>query len=58
MSKIVLVTLAALVLGTAALSSPAEARCWRNGYAWHCWHPHPHAWWWHHHHWGPYAYYR
>jgi hypothetical protein len=58
MRKIVLATLAALVLGTAALSSPAEARCWWNGYSMHCWHPHPHAWWWHHHHWGPYAYYR
>jgi hypothetical protein len=58
MRKIVLATLAALVLGTAALSSPAEARCWWNGYAMHCWHPHPHAWWWHYHHWGPYAYYR
>jgi hypothetical protein len=55
MKKIVIATLAALLLGTAALSTPAEARCWWNGYAWHCWHPH--SWWWYHHHqWGPYGY--
>ena len=58
MRRTVLATLAAFVLGTAAMAQPAEARCWWNGYAWHCWHPH--AWYWHHryHHWGPYAYYR
>ncbi len=56
MKKIVIATLAAFVLGTAALSSPAEARCWWNGYAWHCWHPD--GGWWHHryHHWGPHPY--
>jgi hypothetical protein len=56
MKKIVIVTLAAFLLGTAAMAQPAEARCWWNGYAWHCWHPH--AWWWRHHHpyWGPYGY--
>ena len=55
MKKIALAAVAAVVLGTAALSSPAEARCWWNGYAMQCWH-HPHAWWWrHHHYWGPYA---
>ena len=55
MKKIVIATAAAFVLGTAALASPAEARCWWNGYAWHCWHPH--AWYHHHyHHWGPYGY--
>jgi hypothetical protein len=47
MKKIVIATLAAFLLGTAALSSPAEARCW-----WQCWHPHA---WYHHHHWGPYG---
>jgi hypothetical protein len=52
MKKIVIATIAAFVLGTAALVSPAEARCAWNGYAWHCWHPH--AWYHHHyHHWGP-----
>ena len=69
MRKFVLATLAALAIGTAAFAQPAEARCWWNGFAWHCWHPHAwywrhhhpwHAWgygphWWHHHH---YAYYR
>jgi hypothetical protein len=58
MKRFVLAAVAAVLLGSAALSSPAEARCWWNGYAWHCWHPH--AWYWHHHyhHWGPYAYWR
>ena len=41
MKKIVIATVAAFVLGTAALASPAEARCSWNGYAWHCWHPTP-----------------
>jgi len=35
MKKIVIAALAAFVLGTAALSTPAEARCWWNGYN-HC----------------------
>ena len=47
MKRIVLVGLTAFLLGTAALALPAEARCWWNGYAWHCWHPH--AWWRYHH---------
>ena len=59
MKKIVIASLAAFLLGTAALSTPAEARCWWNGYAWHCSRPH-HAWGWRNHHrqhdWGPYAY--
>jgi len=55
MKKIAIATVTAFLLGTAALSSPADARCWSNGYAWHCWHPH--AWYHHHyHHWGPYGY--
>jgi len=48
MRKFVLATLAALAIGTAAFAQPAEARCWWNGYSWHCWSPH--AWWWRHHH--------
>ena len=47
MKRIMLAGLAAFLLGTAAFAQPAEARCWWNGYSWHCWHPH--AWWWHHH---------
>ena len=55
MRNIIAATLAVFLLGTAALASPAEARCWSNGYAWHC--SHPHAWYHHHyHHWGPYGY--
>jgi hypothetical protein len=55
MKKILISAVAAFMLGTAALASPAEARCWSNGYSWHCWHPHA---WYHHHyrHWGPYGY--
>jgi hypothetical protein len=37
MRKFVLATLAALAIGTAAFAQPAEARCWWNGYSWHCW---------------------
>ncbi|MBV8092071.1 MAG: hypothetical protein JO110_02325 [Acetobacteraceae bacterium] len=66
MRKLVLASLAALAIGTAAFAQPADAACRRNGFAWHCW-PHHHVWyhhpwhsgwhgphWWHHH----YAYYR
>jgi hypothetical protein len=62
MKKLVLASLVALTVASAALVPQAEARCWWNGYAWHCWHPHarwwryhyyrPYAWYWHHH---PYA---
>ena len=48
MRKFILATLAALAIGTAAFAQPAEARCWWNGYSWHC--SYPHAWWWRHHH--------
>ena len=68
MRKLVLASLAALAIGTAAFAQPADAACWWNGFAWHCW-PHHHVWaryhhpwhygwhgphWWHH----GYAYYR
>ena len=43
MNKFVLATCAAVLLGTAAFAQPAEARCWWNGYSWHCWHSH--GWW-------------
>jgi hypothetical protein len=55
MKKLVVAALAAFVLGSAVLTTPAEARCWWNGYAWHCWRPHPYAWRWRHHY--PYRYY-
>jgi hypothetical protein len=52
--KYILSALAAvtLLVGVAA-SQPAEARCWYNGYAMECWHPHywHHGW---HHDWRPY----
>ncbi|MBV8120431.1 MAG: hypothetical protein JO081_10920 [Alphaproteobacteria bacterium] len=53
MRKLILGGLTALLLGTAALIPQAEARCWWNGYSWHCWHPH--AWWWHRQYYHPYA---
>ena len=57
--KYVLGALAAvtLLIGV-AVSQPAEARCWWNGWTWHCWHrhhywypgyygyAHPRAYWW------------
>lgn len=51
MRKFIVAALAALAIGTAAFASPAEARCWWNGYSWHCWRPH-HSWY-RHHYWGP-----
>jgi hypothetical protein len=54
MRRIIFAGFAAFLLGSAALASPAEARCWSNGYAWHCWHPH--GWWgYRHHYWHRYA---
>ena len=49
MRKIIIATLATFLIGTAALVQQAEARCWWNGYHWHCWYP-GHAWWWRHNH--------
>jgi hypothetical protein len=54
MRKLLFGGLAALLLGSAALVPQAEARCWWNGYGWHCWHPH--VYWWHPHYYHPYAY--
>ena len=52
MRKLVLAGLATLAIGTAAFASPAEARCWWNGYSWHCGNSH-NAWRYRHHYWGP-----
>jgi hypothetical protein len=41
-------TAVSLLVG-AAVMQPAQARCWWNGYAWVCVHPHP--WGWRHHYW-------
>ena len=51
MKRFLLAGFAAALLATATMVPQAEARCWWNGYGWHCWYPH--AWYWHHH---PYAY--
>ena len=52
MRKFILAGLAALAIGSAAFVQPADAACWWNGFAWHCW-PHHHAWWrYHHPYWG------
>jgi hypothetical protein len=53
--KIVLSTLAALVLGTAVMSTDASAqpRCWYSGYN-HCYsNDHHYGWWRHHDRWHP-----
>jgi hypothetical protein len=44
--KILGAALVAVLLGSAAFSSEAEARCWWNGYSWHCnnWRPHHRYW--------------
>ncbi|HUC09573.1 MAG TPA: hypothetical protein VL985_04005 [Stellaceae bacterium] len=60
MRRMLLGALAALLLGSAALVPQAEARCWWNGFSWHCWYPHaywhPHVWW-HPHYYHHYAWY-
>jgi hypothetical protein len=50
MRKIVLTTLAAIAVVGALSATPAEARCWWNGYNWQCWHPRHWYWQRHHHH--------
>jgi hypothetical protein len=45
--KVILAVVTAVTLAAAlSTSSPAEARCWWNGYRWVCVHHHP--WWWYH----------
>jgi hypothetical protein len=45
--KMILALLATVTLAVALFAtSPAEARCWWNGFRRVCVHPHPH--WWHH----------
>lgn len=49
MKKIVLSTIAAVAVIGALSATPAEARCWWNGYSWQCWHEHYRSHWRHHH---------
>jgi hypothetical protein len=61
MRRMILGGLTALLLGTAALVPQAEARCWWNGFTWHCAYPYwwgPHAYWhpWHPRYYHHYAY--
>jgi hypothetical protein len=51
--KLIMSTIAALMLLGAVAAQPAEAACAWNGYGWECWHPHWGGWGWHHHwhHW-------
>ena len=57
--KLILCTLAAVLLIGAFTVHPADAACWWNGYGWECWRPHyahwgywHHPYWsWHHHYW-------
>jgi hypothetical protein len=42
--KTLLTALAAVILSSLFWSQPAEARCWWNGYRWHCSHHRHHYW--------------
>ena len=54
--KTIYAALAAVILSGLVWSSPAEARCWWNGYRWHCTH---HRYYTHYRHYRPYyGYYR
>ena len=54
--KLMLSALAGGLLFGAVMSTPAEARCWWNGYSWHCTH-YRHHYWHARHWWRPYPYY-
>jgi hypothetical protein len=45
--KLILSTIAAMMLFGAVAAQPAQAACSWNGYGWECWH-HPHWGGWHH----------
>jgi len=49
----IIATVAALLVGTAALAQPVQARCFWNGYAMECYHQQPGWWPERHHYWGP-----
>jgi hypothetical protein len=51
--KTLLTVLAAVILSALLWSQPAEARCWWNGWRWHCTHYRHHYW----RHAGYYPYY-
>jgi hypothetical protein len=42
--KTIATALAAIILSALFWSQPAEARCWWNGYRWHCTHYRHHYW--------------
>src|SRR5215472_11988299 len=52
--------LAAVMLAFLLVAPPAEARCWSNGYGWHCTHYRHHYWharyWYLRHYYRPYYY--
>ena len=52
--KLVLCTLAAILLVGTLTVHPADAACWWNGWAWQCWHPHYYRWAYGHPYWHPY----
>jgi hypothetical protein len=43
-AKTLLTALAAVILSALLWSQPAEARCWWNGWRWHCTHYRHHYW--------------
>ncbi|HWD56719.1 MAG TPA: hypothetical protein VG308_00455 [Stellaceae bacterium] len=52
--KLILCTLAAVLLVGALSIHPADAACYWNGWGWHCWHPYYHSAYWHHPYWHSY----
>lgn len=52
MKRLVLAGLVAGALAAGVMVPQAQARCWSNGHAWRC--RHPHSWWWRHRHWRAY----
>jgi hypothetical protein len=52
--KLVLCSLAAILLVGALTIHPADAACWWNGWGWQCWHPHYYRWAYGHPYWHPY----
>jgi len=55
--KKLLGALAAVTLTLMMMAPPAEARCWWNGYRWHCHHYYGHHYWHARYWWHPYRYY-
>ena len=56
--KKMIMALALVLFAGLAWSAPAEARCWFDGWRWHCTRHHVRHHYWHARYWHPYSYYR